>query len=121
MLAWVVGSDAYREIPAWHRWREVFALTNLIVLQRPGTSMELDPELQALTEERQVISIFHDPAGSVRILDLAMRDVSATAVRRALAGSSGKVPGKRRVADLLPPAVYTYIMKYHLYGVVSDA
>ncbi|MEQ8858445.1 MAG: nicotinate (nicotinamide) nucleotide adenylyltransferase [Pseudomonadales bacterium] len=122
VLAWVVGSDAYREITSWHRWREVFELSNLVVLQRPGAPLDLDPELRTRTEERQIYSHFSHPAGSVRLLDLPMRDVSATAVRRSLAASSGRSPGTTDpVADLLPPAVYTYIKKYHLYGVVSDA
>jgi nicotinic acid mononucleotide adenylyltransferase len=47
-----------------------------------------------------------------------MRDVSATRVRAALGGGPLTAAD---VADLLPPAVYTYIKKYHLYGVVGDA
>lgn len=115
VLAWVVGSDAYRELDTWHRWREVFELANLVVLHRPGAPLELPAEIDCHTRERRVPAIGR-PAGQVLLLDAPMLDVSATAVRRALAEESG--PG---VADLLPPAVYTYIKKHHLYGVISDA
>lgn len=120
VVAWVVGSDAYREITTWFRWREVLTLANLVVLQRPGAPMALPEELEALTRERQVDCDFRAPAGAVRVLDLPMLDVSATAVRGALAESGRNPAMARHAADLLPPAVYTYINQYHLYGVVSD-
>jgi nicotinate-nucleotide adenylyltransferase len=126
VLAWVVGSDAYREITSWHRWRELFDLTNLVVLLRPGAPFRLEGELARLTAERRLAAAPCDPAGGVLVLEAEMQDISSTAIRRALAGV-GQAGRKRRkgsaaaVADLLPPAVYTYISDHHLYGVLSDA
>lgn len=114
VLGWVVGSDAYREITTWHRWRELFELANLVVLHRPGAPLDLPDELAELTEARRISGPPEQPAGGVLVLDLPMLPVSATAIRRALA------EGDPSVADLLSPAVYTYIKRYHLYGVVSD-
>lgn len=119
-LVWVVGSDAYLLLATWHRWREVFELANLVVLGRPGAGFDLRGELAALTRERQVSTDFPDNAGGVRLLEAPMLDVSATAIRDAIAHGSRRTADGRAVADLLPPAVYTYIKQYHLYGVVSD-
>lgn len=116
-LAWVVGSDAYREIASWHRWRDVLELTNLVVLERPGAALELSGELAAVTRDRQVTGRFDRPAGQILCLGAVMRDISATAVRDALAAR----PHTLGVEHLLPAAVYTYIKRHHLYGVVSDA
>lgn len=117
VLCWVVGSDGYREIATWHRWRELFEFSNVVVLRRPGDPLELDAELAALTERRRLVGTPGQPAGGVLVLDAAMKDVSATRVRKALADPANR----DTAADLLPPAVYTYIKEYHLYGVLGDA
>lgn len=116
-LAWVVGSDAYRDLATWHRWRDVFALANLVVVKRPGAPLALTGELAAITRERTVSGPLQHPAGGVLVLETAMQDVSATGIRRALAAGGAAAA---EAAHLLPGAVYTYINQYHLYGVVSD-
>ncbi len=35
-LLLLVGADAFRGLPSWHRWRELFALAHLVVVARPG-------------------------------------------------------------------------------------
>jgi nicotinate-nucleotide adenylyltransferase len=123
VISWVVGSDAYRDIMTWHRWRDLFDLTNLVVLQRPGAASRLDGELARLTAERRLAGPPADPAGGVLMLEVEMKEISSTAIRRALAGvgQAGVDRPAAAVADLLPAAVYTYIKNHHLYGVVSDA
>lgn len=122
VLVWVVGSDAYRDLGTWHRWREVFELCNLLVLNRPGAPLQLSGELAAITQARRLSGAPGEPAGGVLVLDAPMRDVSATRIRQALRAAT---PAGERfsaaVEDLLPPAVYTYIKQHQLYGVVSDA
>jgi nicotinate-nucleotide adenylyltransferase len=118
MVAWVVGSDAFQEFTTWHRWRDVLDLTNLVVLERPGSGLVPAGELAAVTRERQVTDRFTRSAGQILCLRAPMRDISATAVRESLAG---RPPAAAGVADLLPAPVYTYIKRHHLYGVVSDA
>ena len=119
VIVWVVGRDAYAGLMTWHRWRDLFALANLLVLDRPGVSPPLPPELDRETRERRLSGVPESPAGGVLLLPAPMQDVSATRIRRALRGADGLQPGI--AADLLPAAVYTYIKEHHLYGVVSDA
>lgn len=122
VLVWVVGSDAYADLSTWYRWRDVFALCNLLVLRRPGAPLQLSGELDAITQARRLSAPPGQPAGGVLFLDAPMRDVSATRIRQALRAAA---PAGDRfsdaVEDLLPPAVYTYIKQHQLYGVVSDA
>jgi len=121
VIAWVVGSDAYREFADWHRWREVFELANLVVLHRPGAELSCSEPLETMTRQRRVARL-DARAGQVLVLDTPMLDVSATAVRELLAGTPhGDRRDTTQVADLLPPAVYTYIKEHHLYGVIRDA
>jgi nicotinate-nucleotide adenylyltransferase len=119
VVAWVLGSDAYAGLTRWHRWREIFELANVVVLRRPGAALSLPDDLAALTRERQVQSVPRAPAGGVFVVTAPMLNVSATGIRRSLRGHDAAAAGA--VADLLPPAVYTYIKEHHLYGVVSDA
>ena len=113
VLLWVLGSDAFRELPTWHRWREVLQLAHLVVLQRPGVSLELDDALQALLHSRRLNGPPTDPAGGILLLDAPMQDISASQVRSILAAGG-------RADHLLPAAVYTYIKSHCLYGVPSD-
>jgi nicotinate-nucleotide adenylyltransferase len=76
--------------------------------------MELPDQIAALTEARRVERLPDRPGGAVLVLETPMLPVSASRIRRALA------EGDPAVADLLSPAVYTYIKRYHLYGVISD-
>lgn len=116
-LVWVIGSDAYRELATWHRWRDVFELAHLLVVRRPGAPLALEGELEGITRERLVDGPLRGAGGGIRVLDTPMQDISATAIRAALAAGGTRAAG---TAHLLPRAVYTYINQYHLYGVVSD-
>jgi nicotinate-nucleotide adenylyltransferase len=122
VFCWVVGSDAYLGIEGWHRWRELFQLTNLVVLHRPGTAFQPAGELAMETAPRRLAAPPVESAGGVLVVEAPMMDISATAVRRLLArvGQSPSEADAAAVAELLPPAVYTYIKDHRLYGVVSD-
>ncbi len=112
-LFWVIGSDAFRGLPTWHRWHEVLDLAHLVVLRRPGVPLLLAGPLEALTEARRTREVPDGPAGRILILDVLMRSISSTAVRAALAEGAP-------TDHLLPAAVYTYISRHDLYGVRSD-
>jgi nicotinate-nucleotide adenylyltransferase len=122
VLGWVVGSDAYAELMTWHRWRELFDLTHLVVLQRPGSSLQLSGELAAVTVQRRLDASPRSPAGGVLMIEAPMKNISSTVIRQALARVGQDAAGRDdpAVADLLPAAVYTYIKNQHLYGVIGD-
>lgn len=35
-LLFIIGSDAFADLTAWHRWQEVAALVDFVVVTRPG-------------------------------------------------------------------------------------
>ena len=85
----ILGADAFAEIGSWHRWREVVAATEFIVVTRPGHS-------------------WSTPEGArVYRLDTLALPVSSSEIRRRLA--LGEMP-----ADL-SPAVGRYIAERGLY------
>lgn len=111
-LAWLVGADAFRGLPAWHRWRELPGLAHVIVAVRPGHGLEpLPPELALACADRWTTSpgdLAAAPAGRVFALDMPPHPASATELRcRLLAGLD---PG-----DWLPAGVAAFIARHRLY------
>lgn len=93
--AFVIGADAFSEIETWYRWQDVLAMTEFIVISRPGHQYDV-------------------PQGArVRRLDSLALDVSSSDIRDALA--KGWRPGG------LPDAVFEYVQRYGLYGFPKEA
>jgi len=120
-LALILGTDAFLDLPTWHRWRELFTLAHLIVVARPGTAFEgrLPAELAPEWERRYRDSpdaLHAAPAGAIVRIAITPRPISASAIRAALARGDGAA-----VRGLLPPAVLAYIERNRLYRPGKDA
>ena len=89
-LFFVIGADAFADIRAWRRWRDVARAVCFLVVSRPGVKYEAPPEVRLERLER---------------LEMA---VSSSEIRRELAAG-------RRPAEI-PQAVLDYILKHGLYG-----
>ncbi len=122
-LLLLLGADAFRGLPSWHRWRELFGLAHLVVVERPGVDLTTGLPAPLLPYWRERLT--DDPRnlrsrlfGSIYVQAIAPHDVAATALREALARDEGTRPDLR---GLLPPAVLAYIDLHHLYRPGSDA
>jgi len=116
-LALIVGADAFMGLPQWHRWRELFALAHLIVVARPGVTLDVAraPELVPVWKRRHASdarALAATPSGSIVVQPVTAHDVSASAIRRALARGAD---GLAEVRGLLPPPVLAYIERNQLY------
>ncbi|HYP05778.1 MAG TPA: nicotinate (nicotinamide) nucleotide adenylyltransferase [Bryobacteraceae bacterium] len=88
-LFFVIGADAFAEITSWHRWRDVVASVEFVVVTRP-------------------LAQFVVPEGSrVHMLEDLLLPVSSSELRATLA--AGQRP------EALPATVYDYILEHHLY------
>lgn len=94
----LLGDDAAHQLPGWHRWRELFDLAHLVVVERPGLPPEPAAELADFLRGRKVDAaraLHESPHGlwlPVRLPGLA---ISSTRIRSLLqAGRSvrGLVP-----------------------------
>lgn len=85
----IIGADAFAEIPTWHRWQDLVRLTEFIVVTRPGHPYSAPP------------------GARVHRLDTLALPVSSSEIRRKLAAGE--------VAQELPPAVSRYIFDRGLY------
>lgn len=89
----ILGHDQYAGLHTWGGWRELLRLVTLAVANRPGTPNHVDPAVRAFA--RQVVP-------------LPMLDLSATAVRQAVAAGAD-------ISKLVPPQVARYIETHGLY------
>ena len=85
----IIGADAFAEIPSWHRWQDLVRLTEFIVVTRPGHPYSAPP------------------GAIVHRLDTVALPVSSSEIRRKLA--AGEIPTE------LPEAVGRYISERGLY------
>jgi nicotinate-nucleotide adenylyltransferase len=89
-LLFIIGADAFDEIRTWHRWRDVIATVEFIVVSRPG-------HLYAVPDGAVVHSL-----ASVQM------PVSSSLIREKL--TLCEKP------EELPSAVFDYICRNRLYG-----
>ena len=104
---WVMGLDAYATLTQWYQWHRLLEECNLIVVERPGEVVDLPEEVLRLEKQYRVEAL-GDRVGQILHLDVPMKEVSATDIRRKIAQGSP-------VEHLLMPSVYNYIRQHKLY------
>jgi nicotinate-nucleotide adenylyltransferase len=87
-LVLLLGADAFAGLRSWHRWRELFDVTHIGMINRPGVDACVPVELERAvaprrTEDLNVIRA--QPAGRVIELMVTPLEVSATRIRELLA------------------------------------
>jgi len=109
----IVGLDAFAGFPGWHRWRDLFGLAHIVVMRRVGvTGPAWSSDLAEIVEKRKAEGpgeLRSALAGRVLFLEVTPLDISATAIRRLIAG--GRSP-----RFLLPDPVLALIAAHGLYG-----
>ena len=98
----LMGSDMFLSLQTWHAPEEVMALARIAPFSREAEDESAAVAAQKARLEREYgaqIQIVQNPE---------VRELSSTEVRAALAAGRG--------SDLLPPAVYGYVLREHLYG-----
>ncbi|MDR2172642.1 MAG: nicotinate-nucleotide adenylyltransferase [Burkholderiales bacterium] len=114
-LLWIIGEDAFVQLPTWYRWTELFDAAHFVVVNRAGSALSgaLPEVLRAavasrLTKNKRALTSC--PVGLVYHLTLPPQPASSTQIRAALA--AGRVD---EVAGLLPAPVLAYIARHALY------
>jgi nicotinate-nucleotide adenylyltransferase len=119
-LFFVMGADSWMEITTWREWERVLALSNHIVVVRPGYELSAEHVQPAIRErindlrdankELPTLGMDGNDDAKIYVTDAVKMDVSATMIRRAVReGSDADWLG------LVAPPVADYIRKYGLY------
>ena len=115
-LCFVLGADAFINLPEWNNWKELFNLSHFIVSTRPGYTLTLikkllSKELREECSQRWVSnteSLRKDTSGLIFIASTTMLDISATSIRAHIADG-------RSVRHLVPSVTVNYISENKLY------
>ena len=110
-LCLILGADAFRGLPSWHRWQQLSELAHIVVMQRPGALSSLPSVLEEFIAQRlieDVVILRQKPAGSILFQLVTQLHISATQIRALLA--HGQSP-----RYLLPEAALAYIHDRALY------
>ncbi len=113
-LYFILGLDAILEIATWKDYKDLFAMSHFVVLDRPGYDRqrlgevllgEVHPLFRPLQGERS----FQHPSGhNVVLQETTLMDISGTGIRE-------MVRCGRSIRYLLPEAVREYIITHKLY------
>ena len=116
-LFFILGTDAFAGIAAWHGYPAFLDLAHFVVIARPGTSIEdatlRTPELRARMAPAASEHVGFDGPARIFLVQARTRDVSSTTIRERLAAG-------QPIHDLVPPPVARHIYKHHLYGAVGS-
>jgi nicotinate-nucleotide adenylyltransferase len=114
-LLLMIGQDAANKLDSWYQWRQLFALTHLVIMRRPDSTHDYAGELLGAIGPRMVKDpklLQESPAGLVLPLEVTQLAISSTDIRRQIA--AGNSP-----RFLLPDSVIAYIREHQLYAGVA--
>jgi nicotinate-nucleotide adenylyltransferase len=103
-----VGSDAFNGLPSWHRWYELFDFAHLVVMTRPGYSVQQQNEFFHARQVFEAEELTRHKAGKLFFQTITQLEISASAIRKMIAE-------QRDPRFLLPDTVIDYIHSRHLY------
>ncbi|MFK7865761.1 MAG: nicotinate-nucleotide adenylyltransferase [Pseudohongiellaceae bacterium] len=108
----VLGLDSFNSLPSWHRFSDMSEKCHLLVLSRPGASIDEMTETlvrQYWSHKESAEELFAAQSGNFLLAKNIDFDLSSTAVRKAI--NKGQA-----LAGLLAPNVADYIASEKLYG-----
>lgn len=112
-ICFVMGVDSWNRFDSWHRWQDILALANLVVVSRPGANADHAVMSKVLrhyfvANEIRAAELCKHSAGKIVMLTGLADSTSSSAIReRCREGQS--------VAGMVPAAVADYIEKEGLY------
>ena len=98
----LMGSDMFLSLQTWHAPEEIMTLARIAPFSR-----EAEDESAAFAAQKARLEQEYGAQICI-VQNTEVRELSSTEVRAALAAGQG--------SDLLPPAVYGYVLREHLYG-----
>lgn len=110
-LCLILGSDAFENLPRWHRWQELLNLTHLIIVTRPEHIFTLSEPLASLLQQHKIANpalLASQPQGFIYQLAITPLAISSTYIRQ-------QITNQMSPRYLLPESVLDYIKQKKLY------
>ena len=103
VLFLLMGTDMFLSFETWHEPEKIASLAGIAAFGR--TKADMEPQFSA---QRDKLYRLYPDARIFTLTVPGVIDISSTELREQLASGTGE--------NLLPPAVYGYILRNHLYG-----
>jgi nicotinate-nucleotide adenylyltransferase len=116
-LCLLIGMDAFRGLPTWHRWPELMNLCHMVVMTRPGADFRAQGELADFVNRHRVqdpAQLETQPTGRLLFQPVTQLEISSTRIRDLLAAGLS-------AGFLLPEAVLEFIQREGLYQTADKA
>jgi nicotinate-nucleotide adenylyltransferase len=112
-FVFLIGADQLLALDRWKEWTSLFELAHFGVARRPGypvSAASLPPAVGREYERRLAApeQLARRPAGLIVPFDMTPLDISASAIREALADG-------RKPAGVLPERVLEYVLRRGIY------
>lgn len=110
-LCLLLGADAFLHFDQWHQWHEILTYTHLILINRPGFTLQLPPALTDWYKHNHTTNpddLIDKHQGVIYELPVTPSNISATTIRN-------RIKNNQTVQQLLPHEVFEYIQKKQLY------
>ncbi len=113
-LFFIIGGDSFLEIGTWHRYREIFRVCNLIVVERPGCRIinPVDALPDAVRGEFTIESgtgrLMHLSGTTICFVTGSPLELSSTEIRRLAAAGTD-------ITRYVPSDVAAYISQQRIY------
>lgn len=118
-LHFLIGLDAFLEFATWREPETLLTLCSFVVLSRPGLSFQALSTLPLIPRLTQASLMDLDQGRTVRLdVQIGLQSLICLRVPPSTVSASdirGRIARGASTANLLPPAVESYILQHHIY------
>lgn len=118
-LHFLIGLDAFLEFETWREPETLLTLCSFVVLSRPGLSFQALSTLPLIPRLPQASLMDLDQGRTVRLdVPIGLQSLICLRVAPSTASASdirARIARGASTANLLPPAVESYILQHHIY------
>lgn len=109
-LTWVIGIDAWLDLPNWYRCDDLLNLANLLIINRPHKNLALSDWHKQKLQQHQcdLPQLLKTKYNKIAFLDLPELDVSSSQIR-------AKCQQGQCIDYLVPDSVLNFIQQQGLY------
>jgi len=118
-LFFMMGADSWAEITTWREWERLLAMTNHIIVTRPGyepVTTHVGEHEDRIVDLRNSVELNSRGNTRIYLTDIVMNDASATHIRRL--AREGRTD---ELVNVVPGPVLEYIKKYGIYRELNEA
>ncbi|ATW01731.1 nicotinate (nicotinamide) nucleotide adenylyltransferase [Candidatus Legionella polyplacis] len=109
-ISMVMGTDVFNTIQFWFSWKKILNLSNLIIINRAGITINYSKTIKALIHKHKILDfnlLHHNTHGCIYFFNINSIYISSRLIRKYL--------NKKIIKKYIPKLVRNYIFKHKIY------